>query len=167
MESLFSAVSIVLVTTNYYFDHLNFDFYLLMSSFLSNSLSSRGRLDQLPNVGVPCWLLIGLLLQPLDLFLPFLLRFDRSHSLLLDKDCCLLGWVAELCLHLLHLRHWRSARGGVRRLNGFERDVERGLCLHRMVVLIVHGARHTHRVCDRGVHFIVKAITLVEVHLDA
>ena len=167
MESLFSAVSIVLVTTNYYFDHLNFDFYLLMSSFLSNSLSSRGRLDQLPNVGVPCRLLIGLLLQPLDLFLPFLLRFDRSHSLLLDKNCCLLGWVAELCLHLLHLRHWRSARGGVRRLNGFEWDVERRLSLHRMVVLIVHGARHTHRVCDRGVHFIVKAITLVEVHLDA
>ena len=159
-----------MITTNYYFDHLNFDFYLLMSSFLSNSLSSRGRLDQLPNVSVPGRLLRGLLLQSLDLFLPLLLVvLDSDESLLFSKDRrSLLGRILELRLHLVHFRHWRlEGRSGIRRRLGdhFRRGCERRLLLDHVVGLSVHATRHTHRVCH--VHCIVRIIVLVEGHLDA
>lgn len=67
-----------------------------------HSLSCGGRLDQLPDVRVACWLLLALLLQSLDLLLSLLLVLDRSDALLLSKERSLLGRIVELNFHLVH-----------------------------------------------------------------
>ena len=71
-------------------------------ALLAFSVASGRRFDELANICIACRHFLTLLLEPLNISLAVQVVLDSCLALLFGNNCCLLLWIVELNLHLVH-----------------------------------------------------------------
>ena len=71
-------------------------------ALLAFSVASGRRFDELADICIACWHLLTLLLEPLNVSLAVQIVLHSRLALLFGDNCCLLLWIVELNLHLVH-----------------------------------------------------------------